>query len=258
MRLNTMKWLAAAVTGAAIAGSVPVVAFARGGGGHGGGGHGGGHAAAHHEGGHEGEHREGGHGEHPYHPSENHFAHHDENHHDEHHNHHHDDWHHHGWGPGFWGGAAAGYGLGWWGGEGGYWGDGGGYVDNSDNSETVNNDTTPDDNSGNMNADVQDQSQQKFPVDSWPELGITTYDGQNGSESGLVVAQVTPESSAAKAGIVPGDVILAFNGQPATTSDQLDQVMDSANGKFEALVFDARTNRKSTLTGTLDANAQQN
>ena len=72
-----------------------------------------------------------------------------------------------------------------------------------------------------------------------------------------MVVRVEPKSAAARAGIVPGDVIMAFNGQAVTNTDQFDTLLDSAGGKFEAEVWDARTGRKSTLSGTLDENTEQ-
>ncbi len=240
-----------------------------------GGGHGGGHAGSGHHGG--GAHRQ----PHPYHPSKHHEAHHAQ-HHDEHHgdhhqhfahhNHHHESWHRGGWGPGFWGGAAAGYGLGYagWGG----WGYNGGdtYVDNSTTVNPVSNESGDDDSSSNDDSsdDSADNSPEtitnqyaaaspnstnNFPVDDWPELGVATYSGQYGASQGQVVVRVVPNSAAAKAGVVPGDVILSLNGQPTPSADSLDTILDAANGRFEAEVWDARTGRTSTISGQLDRNA---
>jgi len=233
-----------------------------GGGGHGGGGHGGGHAGGGHFGGHGG----GGHGQHPYHPSGHHTAHHDGNH-DGHHDHHHNGWHHGGWGPGYWGGGNLVYGG--WGGWGGGWG-GNTFIDNTtdvaDNSDNGNDDgdddgdyaSNSDDNSGkprlagNAPGNDGDLSERPFPTDNWPELGVVTYAGQYGASEGQVIVRVVPGSPAAKAGLVSGDVILTFNGQPVPTADNLDEAMEAANGKFNVSVWDARTGRRSDISGDLD------
>lgn len=235
------------------------------GGGHGGGGHhGGGHHAGHHGGHH------GGHNHHPYHPSHHHSSHHashdhhgdrhHDGHHDHHYAHHHHGWHHGDWGPGFWGGAAVGYGLGYGYGNWGGYGDGGGdtYVDNSTNVTPVSNDgndAADTDVSDSQDAAAGDDSQSGFPTDDWPELGVVTYAGQYGGSQGQVVVRVVPGSAAAEAGVVPGDVILTFNGKPVPSANDLEAAMDGAGGKFEVVVWDARTGRKSTLDGTLDAAA---
>lgn len=243
------------------------------GGGHGGGGH---HGGGHHGGHHAGHH--GGHNHHPYHPSHHHTAHHSHHHsghhHDGHHDHHHDHhyahhhhgWHHGGWGPGFWGGAALGTGLGYtygnWGGY-GYGGDGDTYVDNSTNVTPVSNEGDNSSDAADDSADADDQTaaadggdQDGFPTDDWPELGVVTYAGQYGGTQGQVVVRVVPGSGADEAGVVPGDVILSFNGKPVPSADDLDDAMNNADGKFEIVVWDARTGRKSTLDGALDPAAQ--
>jgi hypothetical protein len=265
-KLNWTIVLATAI-GVGLWGATTRTALSRGGGG----GHGGGHA-----GGHEGEHHEGEH--HPYHPSEHHVAshegehhaeHHDENHHDDHHwDHHHHDWHYAGWGwnPGFWGGAAVGYGLGAWG-DGGY-SNGGTYIDNSNNpNASLADNTSSDDNAASNTADetppssdqVAQQSVQpdKMPVDVWPELGISTYSGEYGRSKGLVIVRVMPHSAGDKAGLVPGDVILSFNDQPTPDDEALEKVLDSAHGNFSLWVWDARTGRKSTITGALETASDQ-
>jgi hypothetical protein len=246
------KWIVALATcaGVALAGVATQTAFARGGG-HGGGHHGGGH----HGGGH--------HGHHPYHPSHHHTAHHDHHHDHHHYHHHHHSWHHGGWGPGFWGGLGLGAVGGWYGGNywggGGYGGYGGGdtYVDNSSNATpsdaaTQNAGNTPTDSTANQQPG-QTANTNGFPVDDWPELGVVTYAGEYGQVQGMVVVRVVPNSSAAKAGIVPGDVILKLNNQPTPNADALESVLDAAKSNFEATVWDARTGRTSMVSGALEA-----
>ena len=220
----------------------------------GGGGHGGGHAGGHHGGEH-----------HPYHPSAHHVAthHHDEHHHNDHHwNHHHHDWHYAGWGgnPGFWGGAALGYGLGDWG-DGPYFGAGNTYIDNSTPNNTVANTAPASGGNANAVADNSDASEdgyepdEKMPVDVWPELGVSTYSGEYGQSKGLVVVRVMPHSAADRANLVPGDVILRYNGQLTPDDEAFEKILDANSGSrdFKLLVWDARTGRKSMITGSLDS-----
>ena len=223
-----------------------------------GGGHGGGHGGFH-GGGHGGGH----HSVHPYRPSQHHTTHHADHHNgehhvahrDEHHNHHHHSWHHGGWGPGYWGGAALGYGLGGWAYDGGntYVNNTTDVADDDSNDDDASEDDT--DSSDDQTAPTSTASASGFPTDDWPELGINTYAGQYGGTQGQVVVRVVPGSAAAKAGIVAGDVILALNGQPTPSADAMEAVFETANLKFTAEVWDARTGRKSTLSGPLDPNA---
>ena len=270
--MNTQRnwnWSAMVLAALAMIAFSTSPAWAKGGGGHGGGGGGGHHAGG---GGHHGGEHHANH--HPYHPSkhheEHHASHHDDHHdghpddhHVAHHNHHHENWHHGNWGPGYWGGYG-GYAYAPW----GWGGDGGGdtYVDDSTNvtpasndyadNESGNSDNSSTDNSSDDQSSASDSSSDRgFPSDDWPELGVVTYAGEYGALQGQVIVRVVPGSAASKAGFVPGDVILSLNGQPVPSADDLDTVLDHATGEFSAEVWDARTGRKSTVSGKLDANA---
>jgi S1-C subfamily serine protease len=116
----------------------------------------------------------------------------------------------------------------------------------------ANDDGAGDDNLSNDSNTPNDGSDQGFPTDDWPELGVVTYAGEYGGSQGQVIMRVVPGSAAEKAGLVSGDVILTFNGTPVPSADDLDQAFNTANGKFEVSVWDARTGRKSTISGTLD------
>ncbi|HTQ38708.1 MAG TPA: PDZ domain-containing protein [Pirellulales bacterium] len=199
---------------------------------------------------------------HPFQPTPQHLANHDLNHHDDHPwNHHHHDWQYAGWGwnPGFWGGVGVGYVganyLGGWGGN--------TYIDNGTPVATNDNSTPASDNangidnniaSGNNSNQVADSSQ-KYPVDVWPELGISTYSGEYNNTRGLVVVNVTPESAAEKAGLAPGDVILNFDGKATPDEEALDSILDSAHGGFKLLVMDAHTGNTSVINGSLGSGA---
>jgi membrane-associated protease RseP (regulator of RpoE activity) len=243
---RSFLWSVVAVATLALFALINPTVVARGG--HGGGGHGGFHGGGFHGGGH--------HNFHPYRPSQHHTAHHADHHGDhqvahrhDHFNHHHHSWHHGGWGPGFWGGAALGYGLGGWAYDGGNT-----YVNNdyANDTDSDDDDASDDDSSDDQTSPTSTQATGGFPTDDWPELGINTYAGQYGSTQGLVVVRVVPGSTADKAGIVPGDVILALNGKPTPSADALESILESANLKFTAEVWDARTGRTSTLTGAIE------
>ena len=75
-------------------------------------------------------------------------------------------------------------------------------------------------------------------------LGINPQTVDNGIRSqlnykgdGVVVAQVSPDTPAAQAGLQPGDVIQKINGQPTTTDDQ-----------FRATISKLKPGTKVTLT----------
>jgi membrane-associated protease RseP (regulator of RpoE activity) len=260
---RTRFWSAMALAAFALVAFGTSPAWSRGGGGGGHGGGGGGHAGGGYHG--------GGHANpHPYHPSQNHYAHHADGNHGDY-NHHYNGWHN-----GAWGAAGLGYGLGY--AAGGYapWGWGGGY--GYDGAVCVDSDVMPvyndpdyatvDDMTGvyegdndadtsggaDANVNANPATGNGFPTDTWPEMGISTYAGQYGGSQGQVIVRIVPGSAADKAGFVQGDVILSFNGQPTASADQLEQQLVSAKGKFSAEVWDARTGRKSTISGDLDPN----
>jgi serine protease Do len=56
------------------------------------------------------------------------------------------------------------------------------------------------------------------------------------SNAGLLVVGLTPDSPAAKAGIVPGDVILAADRQPVTSVEDLTKRIEAA-GKNRGAVL---------------------
>ena len=58
---------------------------------------------------------------------------------------------------------------------------------------------------------------------------------QAGVPGGLLVEDVAPNGAAAKAGMQPGDVIIAFNSTPLSSADQLKSVI-SKSGKHAALL----------------------
>ncbi len=81
----------------------------------------------------------------------------------------------------------------------------------------------------NMARDVMDRILQNGRVvRAWMGItsqpvtsGIAQSFGLSGQPRGALVAQVTPGSPAARAGLEPGDIILAVNGRPVATNDEL-------------------------------------
>ena len=131
--------------------------------------------------------------------------------------------------------------------------------DNDDSADNSGNDNGNSDSDDDRNADQQSGTNNSgnannagFATDSWPELGVVTYSGEYNGSQGQVIMKVTPGSAAEKAGFVSGDVILTLNGAPVPNANMLDEALNQANGKFEAQVWDSRTNRKSSLTGSFN------
>ncbi len=97
-------------------------------------------------------------------------------------------------------------------------------------AETIGNSTlanVADDGNTETNNTAQNENQsEKYAVDVWPELGVSTYSGEHDGTKGLVVVNIKPGSVAEKAGLSAGDVILKFDGQP--TPDEA--AMDSPAG----------------------------
>ena len=68
---------------------------------------------------------------------------------------------------------------------------------------------------------------------------------------GALVASITPNSAAAKAGLQPGDVILSYNGQPIAASGDLPALVGMAKPGDRASLEVWRNGRKETLSATL-------
>lgn len=70
---------------------------------------------------------------------------------------------------------------------------------------------------------------------------------------GALVNDITPEGSADKAGIEPGDVILEFNGAPVETWNDLPPLVGANPPGTEAKVLVSREGKEKTFTVILDA-----
>lgn len=70
---------------------------------------------------------------------------------------------------------------------------------------------------------------------------------------GALVNDVTPDSAAERAGILPGDVILAFDGEEIESSGDLPPLVGANPPGTEAEVLVSRNGKKETFSVTLDA-----
>ncbi|MEI9407139.1 PDZ domain-containing protein, partial [Mesorhizobium argentiipisi] len=68
---------------------------------------------------------------------------------------------------------------------------------------------------------------------------------------GALVAQVQSGSPASEAGLQPGDVIIAFNGQPIESSAELPKVVGVLPAGSEAEMIVVRNGEQKTLSVTL-------
>ncbi len=91
------------------------------------------------------------------------------------------------------------------------------------------------------------------------QLGVTVQElNQSLADSfklpqpeGALVASLVPGGAAAKAGLQPGDVILAYNGQPITASGDLPALVGMAKPGDRASIDIWRNGKKETLSATL-------
>ncbi len=104
--------------------------------------------------------------------------------------------------------------------------------------------------------EVVDALMDQGVVTGRPTLGITGRTVQPGEaewlgqSQGVFVVSVLPQGPAAQAGILPGDVILAANGQPVSTLEELSQIRDAAGvgGTLELQIWHAGAPLDVTLT----------
>jgi hypothetical protein len=99
---------------------------------------------------------------------------------------------------------------------------------------------------------------------NWDHLGFTGYLGQHGGGvdptldvvSGLVVSTVTPDSPAAKMGLVVGDFITKINGTAATNYRQVavlfEETRDNPKHEIELTVWNPNTRRTNTIKAILE------
>ncbi len=83
------------------------------------------------------------------------------------------------------------------------------------------------------------------PREAFEQLGL-------GERAGALIRAVAPDSAAARAGLEPGDVVVAFNNQPVRSSDDLVQMVIATRPGTSAPVRVVRDRRERTLTITVD------
>jgi serine protease Do len=94
----------------------------------------------------------------------------------------------------------------------------------------------------------------EVPREAFEDFGLK-------SRAGAIVAQVTPGSAAANAGIEPGDVITQYNGRPVAKSDDLVKMVVATKPGTSVPVKILRNKAEKTLNVTveeLDLEAEQN
>ena len=72
------------------------------------------------------------------------------------------------------------------------------------------------------------------------------------SRMGALVQQVAPDGASAKGGILPGDVIIEFNGHPVTNSNELVKLVTGTRPGTSAAVKVMRERQEKTLHVTVD------
>ncbi len=78
-----------------------------------------------------------------------------------------------------------------------------------------------------------------------------------GTKEGVLVTSVTDNSAAAKAGLIAGDVIVAFNGTAVTTSGDISRQVQEMSENQEFTLDIVRDKKKQTLKGKLEPRAQR-
>jgi serine protease Do len=86
---------------------------------------------------------------------------------------------------------------------------------------------------------------QAVPREAVDELGLKSRDG-------ALVAQVSPDSAAAKGGMEPGDVIVGFNGKPVKKNDDLVAMVMTTKPGSSVPVRVIRDGKEKTLSVTVD------
>ena len=74
-------------------------------------------------------------------------------------------------------------------------------------------------------------------------LGVSAESVSLGTRTALKVTRVEPGSPAEKAGLEPGDVIVAADGAPVTGPEQLVSAVRKSGPSLELMVRDSRTGR---------------
>jgi serine protease Do len=89
-------------------------------------------------------------------------------------------------------------------------------------------------------------------------LGVSIYDvtpelGDSlGVKSGVLIASVTPNSAAAKAGLKAGDVITAVNGKSIGSAAELVAALPTGDGSHEVTLTFVREKQERSVKATIE------
>src|SRR5262249_14494739 len=86
-------------------------------------------------------------------------------------------------------------------------------------------------------------------------LGMSAEPVTLGTRSALKVLRVDPAGPAAKAGLEPGDIVVAANGAPTTGVEQLLSALRKSGPTLKLTVRDSRTNRDVDIDVKLEGTA---
>jgi serine protease Do len=89
------------------------------------------------------------------------------------------------------------------------------------------------------------------PVPATVSLGMSAESVTLGTRSALKVIRVDPAGVAAKAGLEPGDLVVAANGVPTTNVEQLLSALRKSGQVLNLTVRDARTGRDTDVAVNL-------
>jgi serine protease Do len=105
--------------------------------------------------------------------------------------------------------------------------------------------------------DVMDGVREGMSTSNRAQLGVNVQPvsgdlaGYFGVKSGVLVANVSPDSPAAKAGLKAGDVITAVNGKAIATARELIAAMPAADGSQEVTLTVVRDKKEMTMNATV-------
>jgi membrane-associated protease RseP (regulator of RpoE activity) len=104
---------------------------------------------------------------------------------------------------------------------------------------------------------------ERFFYSSSGRLGVQVQDLSDqlashfGTKDGVLVTSVTDNSAAAKAGLIAGDVIVAFNGTAVTTPGELSRQVQEMSENQEFTLEIVRDKKNQTLKGKLEPRQQR-
>jgi S1-C subfamily serine protease len=97
-----------------------------------------------------------------------------------------------------------------------------------------------------------------IPGSERPRLGVTVQPltpqlaGYFGAKEGILVASVTDDSPAARAGLKAGDVIVSVNGQNVSSRADLTRAVSGAGANVDVTIGIVRDKKESSVKARLD------